>query len=66
MLNVACLPLTETKEELTSEITSALKSSDTPSGDVELCSDDIKLKACETSLMVLGPVQKVYEDWFER
>ena len=55
-LNVASLALTDTKEKLASEITSALKSSDPPSEDVESCWEEIKQKAYEVSLEVLGPV----------
>ena len=65
-LNVASLALTDTKEKLASEITSALKSSDPSSEDVELCWEEIKQKAYEVSLEVLGPVQRVHQDWFDQ
>ena len=65
-LNVQSLANADSKQSLASELTSVLLSPDCTFDDVELCWDDIKQKAYEASLKVLGPVQRVHQDWFDQ
>ena len=65
-LNVECLAVDTTKQKLAAEISSALESHDNPpSADVEECWVDIKQKAYDASLRILGPVQRTHQDWFD-
>ena len=66
-MNVECLTEDATKKKLAAEISSALKPHDTPpSADVEECWVDIKQKAYDASLRILGPVQRTHQDWFDQ
>ena len=65
-LNVECLAVDTTKQKLAAEISSALESPDPPSADVEECWEDIKQKAYDASLRILGPVQRTHQDWFDQ
>ena len=65
-LNVQSLANANSRESLASELNSVLQSPDCIFDDVELCWEDIKKKAYDTSLKVLGPVQRVHQDWFDQ
>ena len=65
-LNVQSLANANSRESLASELNSVLQSPDCIFDDVELCWEDIKKKAYDTSLKVLGPVQRVNQDWFDQ
>ena len=65
-LNVESLALTEMKKKLAVEISLALESPNPPSEEVEDCWEDIKQKAYDASLRVLGPVNRIHQDWFDQ
>ena len=65
-LNIECLTQDTMKEKLVAEISSALESPDPPFTDVEDCWEDIKQKAYDASLKILGPVQRTHQDWFDQ
>ena len=65
-LNVESLALAEMKKKLASEISFALEPPNHPSEEVEDFLEDIKQKAYDASLRVLGPVKRIHQDWFDQ